>query len=300
MTEDKTDINSVIELFASLSEHWQDVLNIIAREGNTDDIPDTLSPKDVVDKSGPSSPFEVRVYYPDSLADEKVVVGQDRTTLVSREGDDAEETVPLSKGRSDISPGIIIQSKGLLTLDSQDVIDLWDEASVASGDESPSGYQTGFIYMDFTDWDGSDTSNTSQFYNWMTMPFTSTNKEYLNTNSGSILPLAYVTARNSEGTAGDDDYIPRKIVSILGLCSDSVVYLTSGGSSRTLAKTTGSPTAGEYPVDFYENGKHEAATDSGTIEVLNLCLTEELPVGTWVVATKITSYYTGGTSSVSP
>ena len=65
----------------------------------------------------------------------------------------------------------------------------------------------------------------------------------------------------------------------------AVVYLNVLDPTKpVLCKTTGAPTNGEYPVDLYENGKNEASTGTGTLEVLSLNLSEALPTGTWIVA----------------
>jgi len=72
----------------------------------------------------------------------------------------------------------------------------------------------------------------------------------------------------------------------------------SGGSSSSSgsfpALTTGAPTAGAYPVNLYANGKNEAATGTGTAEVLNLSISETLPTGTWIVCHPTTVSETGG------
>lgn len=73
---------------------------------------------------------------------------------------------------------------------------------------------------------------------------------------------------------------------------------SSGGGGITvspiLAKTTGDPTNGEYPCDFYADGKHEASTGSGTCEVLMLNMSEDLTTGTWIVCHPTTVQITGG------
>jgi hypothetical protein len=75
--------------------------------------------------------------------------------------------------------------------------------------------------------------------------------------------------------------------------------VSSGGSATTdagsfPALTTGAPTAGVYPVAFYEDGKNEASTGTGTAEVLNLSISETLPTGTWIVCHPTTVSETGG------
>lgn len=74
---------------------------------------------------------------------------------------------------------------------------------------------------------------------------------------------------------------------------------SSGGGGESspqpiIAKTTGVPTNGEYPVDFYANGKHEDSTGSGTCEVLMLNMSESLPTGTWIVCHPTATSVTGG------
>ena len=60
-----------------------------------------------------------------------------------------------------------------------------------------------------------------------------------------------------------------------------------------IAKITGAPTAGVYPVSFYANGKNAEATATGTVEVLNLAVAETLPSGTWIIASASAVTYTG-------
>lgn len=78
----------------------------------------------------------------------------------------------------------------------------------------------------------------------------------------------------------------------------AVVYLNVLDPTKpVLCKTTGAPTNGEYPVDLYENGKNEASTDTGTLEVLSLNVSEALPTGTWIVAHREVLDITGGGGS---
>jgi len=71
-------------------------------------------------------------------------------------------------------------------------------------------------------------------------------------------------------------------------------YMVVGGEGAIPAKITGSSTFGEYRVDFYANGKGSSSTGRGTVEVLNLAITEELPRGTWIIASRSAVTYQEG------
>lgn len=75
-------------------------------------------------------------------------------------------------------------------------------------------------------------------------------------------------------------------------------FFNAGGESvATLAKIIGHNSDGSYNVDFYEDGKHEAITGSGIVEVLNISLSETLPNGTWIIANAVVTNITGGSSN---
>jgi hypothetical protein len=77
----------------------------------------------------------------------------------------------------------------------------------------------------------------------------------------------------------------------------AVVDRMGGGGARPNAVpcvTTGAPTDGIYPVDVHANGKNEASTGSGELELLSVHIGEELPTGTWVVGFPATVAMTGG------
>ena len=68
-----------------------------------------------------------------------------------------------------------------------------------------------------------------------------------------------------------------------------------GGTKTYLAKTTGSPTGGVYPVDLYKEKSSDPsdAVASGELEVLNLNIDETLDTGTWLVANPVQVTITG-------
>lgn len=291
---------------AELIEAIQSVLRLYGTDQDGG-LTETLTPNENVDSSGPSGPFEVRIRPGSSDGDDdRVVVGENRQTIdtfTDTEGTGAptvEDTVPKSKGRATVSPGVIITSDNVAVLTSEDVIDLWDASLIADGDESPDGYETALLYLDLSSWNGTDEID-STFYSWAEVPLTSSFKTTLSSNSGTILPLAFVTAKNAVGDPTDTDYQPREAVHIFGMVSEPVVSLKGGGgggdSTATLAKTTGAPTNGIYPVDLYANGKNETSTGSGILEVLNLNISEELPTGTWLIAHEVAVAVTGGSSA---
>jgi len=72
----------------------------------------------------------------------------------------------------------------------------------------------------------------------------------------------------------------------------------SGGSSDAstiIYKTTGGSTAAGYSVALYGNGRDQASTGTGTLEVCDMAWVSDLPVGTWGVAHALQITYTGGT-----
>jgi hypothetical protein len=85
-----------------------------------------------------------------------------------------------------------------------------------------------------------------------------------------------------------------QVLRLIGTDNKAYWFVNKGGGDVVLAKITGAPTGGEYPCDFYANGKDAASTGSGTIEVLNLAVSETLPTNTWVVAHAVAVTSTGG------
>ena len=81
--------------------------------------------------------------------------------------------------------------------------------------------------------------------------------------------------------------------------ADGILLSTDGGGTAAVgdaavpARVTGAPSAGVYPVDLYADGKGEDSTGSDNLEILNLNLTEVLPVGTWVLAHVVDTLITG-------
>lgn len=75
-----------------------------------------------------------------------------------------------------------------------------------------------------------------------------------------------------------------------------VVEVPAGAAGPLLAPcvTTGAPTDGIYPVDVHANGKNEAATDTGEMELLSVHIGEALPTGTWVMGMGANVKITGG------
>lgn len=73
-----------------------------------------------------------------------------------------------------------------------------------------------------------------------------------------------------------------------------VVIPSAASRETTLCLTTGTPVAGEYPVAVHDNGKNQTATATGTVEILSLNISEELPTGTWLVAHRKALAITGG------
>jgi len=68
---------------------------------------------------------------------------------------------------------------------------------------------------------------------------------------------------------------------------------SAGSSDYMICCTTGVPVTGVYPVNLYGNGKTEATTGTGQVEVLNLNISESLPTGTWLVAHTMAITVTG-------
>ena len=66
-------------------------------------------------------------------------------------------------------------------------------------------------------------------------------------------------------------------------------------NENILAITTGSPTVGIYPVEFYANGLGQTSTGTGTASVLKLHIDEVLPSGTPVVLNRTAIETFGGT-----
>jgi len=58
--------------------------------------------------------------------------------------------------------------------------------------------------------------------------------------------------------------------------------------------TTGAPADGVYPVDLHADGKNEASTGTGELELMSVHIGEELPTGTWVMGFEATVIVTGG------
>ncbi|MFA5658664.1 MAG: hypothetical protein WC900_05210 [Oscillospiraceae bacterium] len=73
-----------------------------------------------------------------------------------------------------------------------------------------------------------------------------------------------------------------------------------GGTSGTdvyLCKITGGTTAAGYTVDIYGNGYDSAATDTGTLQVLDLAQSDDLTTGTRVLGHSASLTITGGSES---
>lgn len=71
-----------------------------------------------------------------------------------------------------------------------------------------------------------------------------------------------------------------------------------GGSACNCAfpvKVTSINSDGDYVVDVYADGKNEASTGTAILEMLQIALGCEVPVGTWLVAFPTTLKVTGGT-----
>ena len=63
---------------------------------------------------------------------------------------------------------------------------------------------------------------------------------------------------------------------------DKTAPIASTGGPCIICKITGG-TSAEYTVDLYANGKSEASTGSGFLQVTNMHINETLAVGTCVV-----------------
>lgn len=72
------------------------------------------------------------------------------------------------------------------------------------------------------------------------------------------------------------------------------VMHTPSTSQEVPVKTIGGSDNGEYRVNIYANGKHNSSTGLGVLEVLNLNISEEIPVGTWLMAHATALTETGG------
>ena len=57
---------------------------------------------------------------------------------------------------------------------------------------------------------------------------------------------------------------------------------------------TGGNSSNGYSVTIYANGKGEASTGSGTIDVLEILWNDNIPAGTWVIGHETTTSATGG------
>jgi len=149
--------------------------------------------------------------------------------------------------------------------------------ALITGESAVSGYE-GYEVR----WDGSEWRKLGDGFTWG--------------DSAKFRPLHEIN--------GDDLDIPDssgavdrvyQVQRLVGLDGKIYWFVNKGGGDATLAKITGAPTGGEYPCDFYANGKDAASTGSGTIEVLNLAVSETLPTNTWVVAHAVAVTSTGGT-----
>ncbi|OGV53546.1 MAG: hypothetical protein A2017_20830 [Lentisphaerae bacterium GWF2_44_16] len=72
---------------------------------------------------------------------------------------------------------------------------------------------------------------------------------------------------------------------------------TSSSSEVYLCKITGGTTAAGYTVDIYGNGYDSAATDTGTLQVLDLAQSDDLPTGTRVLGHSTSLTITGGSEA---
>lgn len=83
-----------------------------------------------------------------------------------------------------------------------------------------------------------------------------------------------------------------------GICW-AVVRLDSSDNhsmqSSFPCRITGGSTAGGYTVDIHANGKNQAKTGTGTLEVLELLRGDNLRVGSWIVGHRTSVTITGGT-----
>ncbi len=75
------------------------------------------------------------------------------------------------------------------------------------------------------------------------------------------------------------------------------VPVVSGSGDSTAGsfpcKITGGGDGGIYTADYYENGKNQSSTGSGSIFVLDLHIQERVPSGTWVVGHPTTTEVLG-------
>jgi len=71
-------------------------------------------------------------------------------------------------------------------------------------------------------------------------------------------------------------------IEYIGRQSGSATASTSETSLCYLCKITGGDST-SYTVDIYADGKDEASTGSGTLQVANMHINESLATGTWVV-----------------
>ncbi len=68
----------------------------------------------------------------------------------------------------------------------------------------------------------------------------------------------------------------------------------SNGTGSYPCKVTGGSNSKGYTVSIYADGKHEASTGSGTLEVLELLWGDDVPTGTWLICHDSSITVTGG------
>lgn len=246
------------------------------------------------DRSGPSGPWVIkRVPGASEGEDDKVSVGSSRTTR-DYDTEDGPVTTILANGRSAETIGILMTRDMSRAVHFPDVDvegPLWteggtDDAGNSISDSVVSGYETCCLCVKY------DEDADVGSYVWLTaISLQDIAEEPLDDDQYDYYPLGWVTATKTNGD------IPRLVDRIWGCTSASVIYplkREGGGSSAVVAKTTGTPTNGEYPIALYADGKAEPSTNTGTAEVLNLSINNPLPTGTWIVVNKATVSITGG------
>lgn len=72
---------------------------------------------------------------------------------------------------------------------------------------------------------------------------------------------------------------------------------TPSSSEVYLCKITGGTTASGYSVDIYGNGYDADATDTGTLQALDLAQSDDLPIGTRVIGHSYSVTITGGSEA---
>ena len=180
--------------------------------------------------------------------------------------------------RTATAPGLIQYAGKAVQLTAPNSVGLWSDAPLVD---------TRLLCLVLN---GASTNMTvGGFYNYVFLKLTqvTTMVDWI-LDSKYHYPLAWVTVQeiDTQKPDGSGTQKVRRVAGMRWVSTDWFVSVPGSASpdSPVIARISGAPANGRYPVQLYHNGMHKPATGGAFVEVLNLNISETLPVDTWLTA----------------